>query len=648
LDCAGYSIGGAGTGYGIYLNSQKDTVIQGCTIHIFSYGVHMDYSPDNVFIDNEISDNNGYGLNIAYSHNNEILSNTISSNGWNGIRMIGAQGNLIKSNTITLNNYSGIDIDEGSNNILTENTFSFNIGPGPVVAYGVAIYSSDNYIYHNNFINNEFNVYEYPALSQWDDNYPSGGNYWSDYIGVDLYSGPNQDQFGSDGIGDTPYTIHLFTAGQDRYPFIEENGWEEQLGQDPADLAKQLANHPEAYLFGGKGWDFSLSEFVPSASILSGYTYWNSELEALDTGIGVDCSGLITWAFNRTVDPLTPATDNFVKYVNADGLHRDYQSDAIAESELLPGDAMFFDWNGDEYIDHSAMYVGEDDGFDVVNAKSKEDGIVMEIKNSYKLIPGFIAFRRIHEGIKETEIKASSPVNLRVTDPDGFTITPDSVIPSDEEYIREVPGVLYYSEIEQAGDGNPVDRIYSPFLKPGDYLITVLPAPEAQLADTYTLEFITAEQSITLTEDHPILNIPEQPYVVRVQDGEVEEIIPMRVRIEPETLNLSSRGILTIFLQIDSGFGVSIGNIDMHSLLLAGAQPTSSVYVMGKNELKLKFNIQDLQDVASGDSVDLTLKGNLLDGTKIEGSDTVRVIRKGRFMTLLLNTFHGLFAFLSL
>ncbi|MFQ6084384.1 MAG: PKD domain-containing protein, partial [Candidatus Aminicenantia bacterium] len=53
--------------------------------------------------------------------------------------------------------------------------------------------------------------------------YPSGGNYWSDYIGIDLYSGPNQDQPGSDGIGDAPYT---FYGGQDNYPFMVENGWE--------------------------------------------------------------------------------------------------------------------------------------------------------------------------------------------------------------------------------------------------------------------------------------------------------------------------------------------------------------------------------------------------------------------------------------
>ncbi|NIV92547.1 hypothetical protein GWN42_07015 [candidate division KSB1 bacterium] len=42
---------------------------------------------------------------------------------------------------------------------------------------------------------------------------PAGGNYWSDYTGVDKFSGPNQNETGSDGIGDTP-------SFQDNYPLM--------------------------------------------------------------------------------------------------------------------------------------------------------------------------------------------------------------------------------------------------------------------------------------------------------------------------------------------------------------------------------------------------------------------------------------------
>ena len=52
----------------------------------------------------------------------------------------------------------------------------------------------------------------------WDDGYPSGGNYWSDYNGTDFYSGTNQNVTGSDGIGDTSYIIDVNNV--DRYPLM--------------------------------------------------------------------------------------------------------------------------------------------------------------------------------------------------------------------------------------------------------------------------------------------------------------------------------------------------------------------------------------------------------------------------------------------
>jgi hypothetical protein len=52
----------------------------------------------------------------------------------------------------------------------------------------------------------------------WDDSYPSGGNYWSDYIDVDVYHGVSQNIAGSDGIGDTPYVIDANNI--DHYPLM--------------------------------------------------------------------------------------------------------------------------------------------------------------------------------------------------------------------------------------------------------------------------------------------------------------------------------------------------------------------------------------------------------------------------------------------
>lgn len=85
---------------------------------------------------------------------------------------------------------------------------------------GVKMESSfNNYFHHNNFINNENQTILDDNINYWDDGYPSGGNYWSDYTGSDFYSGPNQDQPGSDGIGDTNYSLDQGN-NVDKYPLM--------------------------------------------------------------------------------------------------------------------------------------------------------------------------------------------------------------------------------------------------------------------------------------------------------------------------------------------------------------------------------------------------------------------------------------------
>jgi parallel beta-helix repeat protein len=79
--------------------------------------------------------------------------------------------------------------------------------------------SSNNSIYYNDFVNNRLQVYLYNlGVNAWDCSYPSGGNYWSDYNGSDLYSGPYQNETGYDWIGDSPYVIDQNNI--DRYPLM--------------------------------------------------------------------------------------------------------------------------------------------------------------------------------------------------------------------------------------------------------------------------------------------------------------------------------------------------------------------------------------------------------------------------------------------
>jgi parallel beta-helix repeat protein len=126
-----------------------------------------------------------YGLRLFNSNNNKIMYNYIANNSAFGIDFSGnSSSNSVIGNTI-VNHPTGIFLQTSILNIF----------------------------YHNNFINNtHIQVF---ASACWDNGYPSGGNYWSDYDGVDEKSGPDQNEAGSDGIGDTVYS-----EVNDRYPLM--------------------------------------------------------------------------------------------------------------------------------------------------------------------------------------------------------------------------------------------------------------------------------------------------------------------------------------------------------------------------------------------------------------------------------------------
>jgi parallel beta-helix repeat protein len=164
--------------------------------------------------------NNEQGILLAYSKNSTITGNNITNN-WLGVESIESSNNSVVGNNIT-NSYYGILLGYSSNNTISGNNITANN------YYGISLYSSsNNTIYHNNLIDNTQQVYDisldHPELPNsinvWDDGYPSGGNYWSDYKGSDEKSGPNQDLPGSDCIGDTPYVIDA--NNRDRYPLMK-------------------------------------------------------------------------------------------------------------------------------------------------------------------------------------------------------------------------------------------------------------------------------------------------------------------------------------------------------------------------------------------------------------------------------------------
>jgi parallel beta-helix repeat protein len=78
---------------------------------------------------------------------------------------------------------------------------------------------------HNTMLNISVTNSSSGLMISWSEGYPYGGNYWSQYAGVDEKSGPNQDQPGADGIGDSPYDLSpSLTPDIDEYPLIAPVG----------------------------------------------------------------------------------------------------------------------------------------------------------------------------------------------------------------------------------------------------------------------------------------------------------------------------------------------------------------------------------------------------------------------------------------
>jgi parallel beta-helix repeat protein len=170
-------------------------------------------------------DEGGSTITLDGSDNCLVAKNNIVA-GWVGI-LIGGNHNVVAFNHVA-NQTDTMRLQCGG--ILAANPSSYNTIVGNTLLgndYGVSCWrlSHDNVIYHNNFINNVYQGYSESSLNSWDNGYPSGGNYWSDYNGTDSFMGPYQNVTGSDGIGDTSMvmTPPKGTWGiefADRYPLM--------------------------------------------------------------------------------------------------------------------------------------------------------------------------------------------------------------------------------------------------------------------------------------------------------------------------------------------------------------------------------------------------------------------------------------------
>lgn len=203
---------------GIYLHGCSSNTLVGNSATENEMGIELyGGSGEHTLLRNYLV-NNKVGIRLSSGSNNSVLYNIVANNTWAGIRVVGydniIRGNLVANNAHELSIPPGGITLEGGRNTIYENTLVNNL-------YGMfLLVSPHNTIYHNNFVDNTIQVHAGTIgyVSTWDDGYPSGGNYWSDYNGTDSHSEPPQNRTESDGVGDDPYTININNT--DRYPLM--------------------------------------------------------------------------------------------------------------------------------------------------------------------------------------------------------------------------------------------------------------------------------------------------------------------------------------------------------------------------------------------------------------------------------------------
>jgi parallel beta-helix repeat protein len=207
-------------GSGIGVSAGENNAIFENTLENNDAGIGLGNS---LTVKNSVHDNlvsgNQYGIYIYSAKLNNIFSNSITASTVSGAYFrYSADNNTLYENVIT-ENQCGINFYASANNTITQNLVANNN-----VGINVS-YSLNNVVNHNSFINNTLQaLIDMDSSDQvWDDGYPSGGNYWSSYVGVDYYNGPSQDILGSDGIGDKSLIVNGTTKwapDKDRYPLV--------------------------------------------------------------------------------------------------------------------------------------------------------------------------------------------------------------------------------------------------------------------------------------------------------------------------------------------------------------------------------------------------------------------------------------------
>jgi parallel beta-helix repeat protein len=249
VDGQDHAIQGPGNN-GIFLSLRTNVTIQRLTIESFSCGIYLAMSNQNAILQTNVINNNE-GIYLSFSSNNNIRLNLISTNDQTGIFLDSSSNNNILGNKIT-NNSVGIYIQSSANNNIS----------------------------HNDFTSNAQQVYTESSTGTWDNGYPSGGNYWSDYAGIDVKRGSGQNEAGSDGVGDTAYSVDA--SSFDLFPLMKPYAGPHDIGITLFSMSKTIV---------GQGYPLPVSVKIVN---------YGEQLESFNLAIKADSTTIQTMPVTLT------------------------------------------------------------------------------------------------------------------------------------------------------------------------------------------------------------------------------------------------------------------------------------------------------------------------------------------------------------
>ncbi|MHC4676334.1 MAG: choice-of-anchor Q domain-containing protein, partial [Planctomycetota bacterium] len=114
----------------------------------------------------------------------------------------------------------------------------------------------------------------------------------------------------------------------------------------------------------------------------------------------------------------------------------------------------------------------------------------------------------------------------------------------------------------------------------------------------------------------------------RIDMGAYESPVPAEVRIVPRSINLESKGNwITCYIWLPENYNVA--DIEPNSVFLEDEFQTESLKVDEEQQVAMaRFSRSEVQGILNAGDTELTITGQLTDGTVFEGTDVIRVINK--------------------